>query len=45
VMSTHGRTGLNRWVMGSVTERVIGASHTPVLVVRTGDATAEDQQG
>lgn len=36
VMSTHGRTGLSRWVLGSVTEKVLRVSETPVLVVRAG---------
>jgi nucleotide-binding universal stress UspA family protein len=35
VLSTHGRTGLVRWVMGSVAEKVIRASSGPVLVVRS----------
>jgi len=34
VMSTHGRTGLTRWVLGSVTEKVLRHAHCPVLVVR-----------
>lgn len=33
-ISTHGRGGLERWVMGSVTERVLNATKLPVLVVR-----------
>ncbi len=33
-MCTHGRSGLSRWVLGSVTERVILHSGDPVLVVR-----------
>lgn len=33
-MSTHGRTGLRRWVLGSVTDKVIRSSGRPVLVVR-----------
>ena len=32
-MSTHGRTGLSRWVFGSVTEKVLRASSIPVLAV------------
>jgi nucleotide-binding universal stress UspA family protein len=32
-MSTHGRTGLGRWVFGSVTDKVLHAGDTPVLVV------------
>lgn len=33
VMATHGRTGVSRWRMGSVAERVIRAATVPVLVV------------
>jgi nucleotide-binding universal stress UspA family protein len=33
-MCTHGRSGMGRWVLGSVTERVIRQSDGPVLVVR-----------
>ena len=34
IMGSHGKTGLERLLMGSVTERVIGHSGTAVLVVR-----------
>jgi nucleotide-binding universal stress UspA family protein len=33
-MSTHGRSGVGRWVLGSVTERVVRYSNDPVLVLR-----------
>ena len=33
-MSSHGRTGLGRWVFGSVTDKVVHAGDIPVLVVR-----------
>jgi nucleotide-binding universal stress UspA family protein len=33
-MSTHGRSGLERWVMGSITERVLNTTKLPLLVVR-----------
>lgn len=33
VMATHGRSGLERWRLGSVTERVVRHSELPVLVV------------
>jgi nucleotide-binding universal stress UspA family protein len=33
-MCTHGRTGLGRWVLGSVTETVVRHSADPVLVIR-----------
>jgi nucleotide-binding universal stress UspA family protein len=35
-MCTHGRTGVGRWVLGSVTENVVRHSGDPVLVVRPG---------
>jgi nucleotide-binding universal stress UspA family protein len=34
VMGSHGRTGLKRLLMGSVTEKVIGNARCPVLVVK-----------
>ena len=33
-MSTHGRSGIGRWVLGSVTDKVLHAGDTPVLTVR-----------
>jgi nucleotide-binding universal stress UspA family protein len=33
-MSTHGRSGVKRWALGSVTEKVVRHSGDPVLVVR-----------
>jgi nucleotide-binding universal stress UspA family protein len=33
VMSTHGRSGFKRFVVGSVTERVLRTGETPVLVL------------
>jgi nucleotide-binding universal stress UspA family protein len=35
VMGSHGRTGLRRLLMGSVTEKVIGHTPCPVLVVKS----------
>ena len=34
IMGSHGRTGLKRLLMGSVTERVVGQAPCPVLVVK-----------
>ncbi len=34
VMTTHGRSGVGRMVLGSVTDRVIRHSNAPVLVIR-----------
>lgn len=33
-LGTHGRTGVNRWLLGSVAERVLRASNLPVLTAR-----------
>ena len=35
-MSTHGRSGLGRWVLGSVAEKVVQHSRAPVLLIRAG---------
>jgi nucleotide-binding universal stress UspA family protein len=34
VMSTHGRSGVKRWVYGSVADRVLQTSTIPVMLVR-----------
>ena len=34
VMTTHGRSGIGRMLMGSVTDRVVRHSNAPVLVIR-----------
>lgn len=34
VMSTHGRSGLSRWVYGSVTSKVLHETTCPLLIVR-----------
>jgi len=39
IMGSHGRTGLKRLLMGSVTERVIGHAPCPVLVVKKGSGS------
>lgn len=38
VMGTHGRRGLDRILLGSVTDRVIRSCSAPVLVVREDDS-------
>lgn len=43
VMSTHGRTGLSRLVMGSVAEEVVRHAPCPVMTVRTPVALVEDE--
>lgn len=34
-MATHGRSGISRWVLGSVTEKVLRGADVPLLVVRS----------
>ena len=37
VMATHGRRGLDRYLLGSVTEKVVRTSPIPVMTVRIDD--------
>jgi len=40
LMATHGRSGVSRWVRGSVADRILRAASVPVLMVRApGTAT------
>jgi nucleotide-binding universal stress UspA family protein len=41
VMGTHGRTGLDRYLVGSVAERVVRRSSVPVLTVRDDGSVRE----
>lgn len=34
VMSTHGRSGVKRWLLGSVADRVVAHSDRPVMLIR-----------
>jgi nucleotide-binding universal stress UspA family protein len=44
-LATHGRSGLRRWLLGSVTEKVLRASDVPVLVFRAWAAQrAQDSE-
>ena len=38
-MCTHGRSGTRRWVLGSVTDRVVRHCNEPVLVIRAAAAS------
>jgi len=33
-MSTHGRTGPTRWLIGSIADRVVRSSKVPVMLIR-----------
>lgn len=35
VMSTHGRTGLSRWVYGSIADKLLRHATVPVLLIRS----------
>lgn len=43
-MATHGRTGLRRWVYGSVTEKVLRGAHAALLVVRVPAHLLRDER-
>jgi len=36
LMATHGRSGIKRWALGSVADKVLRVSKTPVCLVRAG---------
>ena len=44
VMGTHGRQGIERFILGSVTERTVRLSDVPVLTVR-GNGDDEGDEG
>jgi nucleotide-binding universal stress UspA family protein len=35
VMCTHGRSGISRWVLGSIAHKVLTRAETPILLVRS----------
>ena len=37
VLTTHGRGGVDRWIRGSVAERVVSHGHLPVMLIRPWD--------
>ncbi|ALL65259.1 Universal stress protein family [Paraburkholderia caribensis MBA4] len=41
VLGTYGRRGLARWFLGSVAARTVRLVDTPVLLARSGEATAD----
>ena len=43
LIATHGRSGVGRWLMGSVADRVLRSSRMPVMMINaTGCAGAEN---
>jgi nucleotide-binding universal stress UspA family protein len=45
VMTTHGRSGVGRLIMGSVAESVLRATTTPLLLLRSPNAPVEPPRG
>lgn len=45
VMSTHGRSGLGRLVLGSVAESVLRGTTVPILILRADHAPVEAPRG
>jgi nucleotide-binding universal stress UspA family protein len=41
-MATHGYSGLQRWAVGSITERVLHATRLPLLIVRPPDVVTRE---
>ncbi len=35
VMCTHGRSGITRWMLGSVAQKVLVRAETPILLIRS----------
>jgi nucleotide-binding universal stress UspA family protein len=44
VMSTHGRSGITRWTMGSVTDKVLRATGYPMLIIHSTATEPPDQE-
>ena len=41
IMSTHGRSGIQRWALGSVADKVMRASTKPVVLIRSKDSRSD----
>ena len=41
-MATHGRSGVNRWLLGSVAEKVLRGSRNPLFLIRANEEDARD---
>jgi len=44
IMGTHGRTGVDRFLLGSVAEKVIRTADAPVMTVRAMDTAADTEE-
>jgi nucleotide-binding universal stress UspA family protein len=41
-MATHGRSGINRWLLGSITEKVLRGATNPLLLIRATEEAKSD---
>lgn len=41
-MASHGRSGLERWLLGSVAEKLLHLARCPLLLVKPGEASAAE---
>ena len=44
-MATHGRSGINRWLLGSVAEKVLRGATNPLLLVRAPEGAKTEGEG
>lgn len=43
-MATHGRGGLQRWAVGSITERVLHTTHLPLIIARSSGTIEHERE-
>lgn len=43
-MSTHGRSGIKRWILGSVSDKVLHNGSTPLLLVRASQSEKQPKE-
>lgn len=43
LIATHGRSGISRWVRGSIADRVLRSSRAPVLMVRADNKMSREK--
>ena len=41
IIATHGRSGVSRWLRGSVANRILGAARRPVLIIPPSEEDTE----
>ncbi len=44
-LTTHGRSGPKRWIMGSVAERLLGATRLPLLIIHPHKSKEPHEEG